>query len=153
MGSALRRIVLIAAIVAAATCGLTSVPAGAASPASYGARCVTVHSAVHGRSGTICAQVDAMNGAKRSEVTFATSYGPLASVSVTTLELLLGGRVLSTLHNVTKGVLTIIPPITDNWWDEPSGGEQTGVYQACMTWRDGDRACTGSAWLYSLPYP
>lgn len=153
MGPALRRIVLTAAIVAGVSCGLTSVPAGAASPASYGTRCVTVHSAVHDRSGTICAQVGVMTGAERSEVTFATSSGSLASVSVKTLELLLNGRVLSTLHNVTKDVVKVIPPITDNWWDEPAGGEQAAVSQACMTWTDGDQACTGSAWLYSLPYP
>lgn len=149
----MRRIVLIAAIAAGVSCGLTSVPAGATSPASYGTRCVTVHSAVDSRSGTICAQVGVMNGAKRAEVTFATSYGPLASVSVKTLELLLNGQVISTLHNVTKDVVTIIPPITDNWWDEPNSGERTAVSQACMTWPDGDQACTGSAWLYSLPYP
>ena len=149
----MRRVVLIAAIVAGVTCGLTSVPAGAASPANYGTRCVTVHSAVHDRSGTICAQLGVMTGAKRSEVTFATSYGTLASVSVKTLELLLNGKVVSTLHNATKDVATIIPPITDNWWDEPAGGEQAAVSQACMTWPDGDQACTGSGWLYSLPYP
>jgi hypothetical protein len=148
---AMRRTTLIVAILAILGCGLASVPAQADSVTRDGGHCVTVHSDVGGRTGSICAYVDRLNGTERGEVAFTADSGTLSEATVTTLELLIDGQVTTVRHNVTEPASGLSAAISNNWWDEPFGDLQAGAYHACMIWMDGDRACTGSDWLYSQP--
>lgn len=153
-----RKTALIIAILAIVACGLGSVHAEAApmlreqaasTTALIGRHCVTVHSNVHSRTGTICVYVARVSGKLGGEVAFTTHSGPVRRVSTQILRLSMDKVVIQTLRNASKagaGAGTVAIPF--NWWDEPKPRiVQVSAYKACMTWTDGSKACTGSSWL------
>jgi hypothetical protein len=159
-----RRTALIIAIFAIIACGAGSAQADAATtargqavaspPVLYGRHCVTVRSNVHGRTGTVCAYLARLSGKERGEVTFTANSGQLSAVSVKILQLSVNNHIIEAVHNARKTVMAVGGVIPLSWWDEPTGDrqiKQVGVYEACMIWTDGGKACTGPRWLYSQP--
>lgn len=157
----MRRIAFIVAILALIACGLGSVQADAASasrgqaatapPVLLGGHCVTVHSNVNHRTGTICVYLARQlgGGPERGEVIFTAHSGLLKRVSVQVLRLSADSHAIQTSRNVSKAVIGISGGIMDSWWDEQAHWMQVGTYNACMYWTDGGKACTGPHWLYS----
>jgi hypothetical protein len=119
----------------------------------FGERCVTVRSNIHHRTGTICVAVARQAGKARGQVVFTSGSGRLNRVSVQVLRLSLGKQVVQTVKNASKPVTGGGGGFALNWWDEPVGIMQVSVYNACMTWTDGSKACTGRRWLSSHPVP
>jgi len=159
----MRARVHLVAVLAAASCGLALIATGAAAAprghaapgtsAPPGQRCTTVHSNVHGRTGSICVYVEHAGARLRADVTFTGRSGTLRGASVGTLELLVGHQVVQKLHNVAEYVNGAGGRFAKNWWDgegmAPEVPVQAGIYNACLAWSDGGRACTGPHWFYS----
>ncbi len=159
----MRAKVYIVAVLAVLSCGLGLIATGAAAapgghaapggPAPLGRKCTAVHSSVHGRTGSICVDVEHGAAGVRGDVTFTANSGVLRGASVSTLELLVNHQVVEKLRNVAERVQGTESRLTRNWWDgegmTPAVPVQTGIYNACMTWTDGGRACTGPHWFYS----
>lgn len=149
------------AIMAIIACGFGSARAAAAAtqggqaaarPAVLlGGHCVTVHSNVHSRSGTICVYVARQSGKVGGQVAFTTHSGRMQRVSAQILRLSKGNVIIQTLRNPSKAVTgpgTVAIPM--NWWGEPPLVPfRMSAFNACMTWTDGSKACTGASWLSS----
>jgi hypothetical protein len=69
-----------------------------------------------------------------------------------------GTRIEAGIHGIQRtgsGFILTTPFTTqfNNLWDGGSLSRvftfRSGVFNACMQWRDGDRACTGASWLFS----
>jgi hypothetical protein len=116
-------------------------------------QCVTVHSSLHGRTGTVCIAVvkDFKTKTVQGEVTFSASSGRLKEVTMQILQLAVDDKVIQSYRNVTENVLEIGKFFPYSWWDEPrpKPSLRAGVYNACLIWTDGSKACTGRSWLYA----
>lgn len=162
----MRKTALIIAIFAIIACGFGSARADAAStsraqPAAslpnglYGGHCVTVRSSTHHQTGSICVYLQRFDGKQRAEVVLTSRSGPLRSASVETLRLAVNNVVINAVHNASKKATGLDRGVAlpDSWWDEPArwlrDPKIVGAYDACMTWTDGAKACTGPHWLYS----
>jgi hypothetical protein len=160
-----RRNVLIAFLCVLALAGLVSVPAEAAFAAQHGpsagsprlplgARCETVRSSAHHHSGVICIGVVDRSAPRSTtaEITFRSNSGALKETSLAAMRLTVEGMVVEKIGPRQwnwKGPQGSVS-FDKNWWDEPAGLKtQASVRNACLTWRDGARACTGSHWLTS----
>ncbi len=160
----MKRYPLIAAILAIVTCGLASAPAGAASVHSHvsqvaagpdtfrGAQCQIVFN-VFRQSGEICITVytEPWEHSARAEVTFVTHSGALRELSLKSMRFRVNGIYEDILHFTGKFISRKSGIIPDNWYD--GGGMrrvQASVYNACMQWANGARACTGPRWFSSL---
>jgi hypothetical protein len=158
-----RRTTLIIAIFAIIACGIGSVQADAA-PTGRGqavaswavssrGHCETVHSSLHGRTGTVCVAVvsEVKTKTVQAEVTFSASSGRLKEVTLQVLQLAINGKVVESVRNVTENVQTVSKVFPYSWWDEPAPAPvlRAGVDNACLIWTDGSKACTGSSWLYA----
>jgi len=150
-----------AAIAAIAACGLGASPAAAATirpaPAALfgvaqGTRCTTVESHSPARIGAICVTVVSRGPLWRAEVSFKAVSGSLREVSVKNLRFLVAGGVKERTGRVLKDVTGKTDFVPSNWWEDDLSGvfARAGVYNACIEWADGARACTGSHWFYSL---
>lgn len=165
----MRRNMVIAAIMAVAACGLgaspaaaaTARPAPAAAPAAAsaaaagsasGTRCTTVEAHSPLRIGAVCVTVVSRGLLWRAEVTFKAGSGSLRQVSVKNLRFLVAGGVKERTGRVLKGTTGRTDFVPSNWWEDDLTGVfgRAAVFNACMQWRDGARACTGSHWFYSL---
>jgi hypothetical protein len=150
----MRRTALIAAILAVLASGIGSAQAEAASPSPMnGKHCVTIKSTPHHQAATVCLYLDRQSGKKEGVVTFSTKSGPLQGVTVKVLQIAMNGQGIVTVNNphVTVTVPGSGDALTRSWWDEPAGKMQVRIKNACLTWSDGDKACTGSGWLSSNP--
>ena len=156
-----RKTALIIAMFAIIACGVGSVQADAAStsrgqeiaslPTSYGEHCVKVRSNLHGRTGTICAHLVDGLGKEQGEVTFTASSGLVRTVFVKILQISMNNQVIETAYNVSKTVMMKVGDVSiaKSWWDEPDSiYMRVGAFDACITWTDGGKACTGPHWLY-----
>jgi hypothetical protein len=158
----MRRNLVIAAIAATAACGLGATPAAAAvtgpaapvavSAPALGTRCTTVKSDVPVRIGVICITVIRQGPQWRAEVSFKAGSGSLRQVSVRNLRLLVAGRVEERTGRVIKDVMGRSDAVPSNWWEDDlsNGLARAAVYNACMSWAGGGRACTGNHWFYSM---
>jgi hypothetical protein len=157
---------VIAAIAAMVTCGLGATPAAAAtsrpapaavsaavSASAMGTRCTTVKSVSPVRIGAICITVVGRGLLWRAQVSFEAGSGSLRQVSVKNLRFLVAGRVKERTGRVVKDVAGKTSFVPSNWWEDDLSGVsgRAAVYNACMEWRDGARACTGNYWFYSAP--
>lgn len=159
----MRRTALIVAILAVFACGLGSIQAeaaatspgqAAAGPPPLGQHCVKVTSKHNHWPGTICVFVTRPSGKKPAgEVTFTAHSGTLSVISIKTMRVTMGGAdVVPPVNNVSRPATGMTSDaISRSWWDEPKTRVQVSVKNACMTWKGGDKACTGSGWLSSQP--
>jgi hypothetical protein len=152
-----RRTALIIAMFAIIASGIGAVQADAA-PTSQGQtvageHCVTVRSNDPGHIGTICVYLARQSGKERGVVTFTSRSGRLRAVSVKVLVLSVNGKVVEVVHNASQSGPKLNGAIPLSWWDEPARilSNVVGVNDACMTWTNGGKACTGAGWLYSYP--
>jgi len=157
----MRRNLVIAAIAAMAACGLGASPAAAATgrpaPAAMfasamGTRCTIVQSHSPVRTGAICVTVVSRGLQWRAQVSFKAVSGFLREVSVKNLRFLVAGAVKERTGRVLRNVTGKSDAVPSNWWEDDLSGvfAQAGVYNACIEWADGARACTGNHWFYSL---
>jgi hypothetical protein len=150
-----------AAIAAIAACGLGGTPAaaavtGRAAPAAVfgsaqGTQCTTVKSESPVRIGVICVSVIERGPLWRAEVSFEAGTGRLREVSVRNLRFLVAGDVKERTGRVLKSVNGKTSLIPANWFDDDLSHVfgRGAVFNACIVWADGARACTGSHWFYS----
>jgi hypothetical protein len=165
----MRRTIVLAAIAAIAACGLGATPAAVAATSratplgasaapvvvfgsGQGTRCMTVESKIPLRIGAVCVTVFEQGPVWRAEVTFLSESGKLRDVSVKNLKLQVAGVVKERTGRVLKtdtGKRGLIP---SNWWEPDISGlyGRAGVYNACIDWAAGGRACTGPYWFYTL---
>jgi hypothetical protein len=68
-----------------------------------------------------------------------------------------GARIEAGVHGIARTgrgfiLTTRFTTVFFNLWDGgPASGVvnlRSGVFNACMQWRDGERACTGASWLF-----
>lgn len=159
---------LVSAILAVAgTCLLAATPAGAAATGSragqsvtapstrLGTHCTTVQSRLHTRVGVICISVISLAGGNQhAEVTFRARSGTLRQVSAGNLAYLVRSRIVEMTGRAQKLVTGMTASLISRNWccGRPHRGysAQSGVFNACMSWRGGGTACTGRRWFYSL---
>jgi len=62
------------------------------------------------------------------------------------------GGVKERTGRVLKGATGKTDFVPSNWWEDDLSGvfARAAVFNACLQWRDGARACTGRHWFYSL---
>jgi hypothetical protein len=157
----LKKNVLIASACAIITAGLASAPVAAeaagqqaqsAPPAvrHLGTNCMTVHSSGNRHAGVICISVVITTGKKAADVTFTPTSGTASQISIASLKLSMNGVITEKAGPLHKRWTSPgAGSFALNWWDEPVGHAQASVLNACMTWTDGTRACTGSHWYSS----
>jgi hypothetical protein len=161
----MRGTMVMAAITAVAACGLGATPAAAvtarpapaaasaaAAGSASGTRCTTVESHSPLRVGAVCVTLVSRGVLWRAEVSFKAGSGSLRQVSVKNLRFLVAGGVKERTGRVLKGATGRTDFVPSNWWEDDLPGVfgRAAVFNACMQWRDGARACTGSHWFYSL---
>jgi hypothetical protein len=122
-----------------------------------GSFCTTVHSNVHHRTAVVC--VGVALGHSAAFVSLMPRSGKLDGASASRLILRLDGTTIEAgLHRIQRsgnGFILSTMQYTAAWYSLWDGGHllilhtlRSGVFNACMQWRDGDRACTGASWLY-----
>jgi hypothetical protein len=154
----MRRSLVVTLILAIFAISLATVPADAASSPTFGTVCRTVRANAH-HQGVICiglaAQASKQNRYVWAVVTLRPGSGQLTHASARQLVLDISGHVArSGVYRVTyKGGSFSLSTRNRNLWDGRPGMPpvrvRAGLFDACMQWRDGSRACTGSHWLYS----
>jgi hypothetical protein len=167
----MRRYPVVKLILAVIALSLIAVPANAAAPRSVssadsapwaylGSVCRTVHSNVHHKTGVICIEVAVQNEvyyrAVRAFASFKSASGKLKGVTARHLVLYLSGRVAESgaYSGKATGRTGNLTTRNRNLWDGgpnsgAAGPARAGLFDACMIWPDGARACTGAHWLYS----